>query len=202
MILNGLRLNKKNLRNMNWIVEYQAKSWKKKLKKPYNCSKIAKKSLFFPLFGKESFLNRTLGPKKSFLNQTTSVLKNRLHQQSFLNRYSFLNRECTVVDRSTALNFTVLSFLPYTKTKTKGLFLVLVVKIQNITTSCWMFRIIHIAFLPERHLYKSWKMIASAIVLLLIFLSLMAETFRQELLKPKYPRYPLLKKGYMLTDKF
>ena len=107
-----------------------------------------------------------------------------------------------IVDRSTALNFTVLSFLPYTKTKTKGLFLVLVVKIQNITTSCWMFRIIHIAFLPERHLYKSWKMIASAIVLLLIYLSLIAETFRQELLKPKYPRYPLLKKGYMLTEKF
>ena len=66
-----------------------------------NCSKITKKSLFFPLFGKKSFLNRTLGLRKSFLNQTTYVLKNRLHQQSFLNRDSFLNRaflnrECTV----------------------------------------------------------------------------------------------------------
>ena len=65
---------------------------KKKLKKPYNCSKIAKKALFFPLLGKESFLNWTLGPKKSFLNQTTYVLKNWLHQQSFLNRDSFLNQ--------------------------------------------------------------------------------------------------------------
>ena len=92
MILNGLRLNKKYLRNTNWIEEYQAKRWRKKLKKPYNCSKIAKKSHFFPLFWKESFLNRTLGPKKSFLNQTTYVLKNRLHQQSFLNRDSFLNQ--------------------------------------------------------------------------------------------------------------
>ena len=75
---------------------------KKIEKNPKNCSKIAKKSLFFPLFGKEFFLNRTLGPKKSFLNQTTYVLKNRLHQQSFLNRDSFLNqaflnRECTVL---------------------------------------------------------------------------------------------------------
>ena len=75
---------------------------KKKLKKPYNCSKIAKKSLFFRLFEKKSFLNRTLGPKKSFLNQTTYVLKNRLYQQSFLNRDSslnqaFLNRDSTVL---------------------------------------------------------------------------------------------------------
>ena len=57
-----------------------------------NCSKITKKSLFFPLFGKKSFLNRTLGLRKSFLNQTTYVLKNRLHQQSFLNQDSFLNQ--------------------------------------------------------------------------------------------------------------
>ena len=35
-------------------------------------------SLFFPLFGKKSFLNQTLGLRKSFLNQTTYVLKNRL----------------------------------------------------------------------------------------------------------------------------
>ena len=35
---------------------------------------------------------RTLGLKKSFLNQKTYVLKNRLYQQSFLNRDSFLNR--------------------------------------------------------------------------------------------------------------
>ena len=54
--------------------------------------KIAKKSLFFPLFGKKSFLNQTLGLRKSFLNQTTYILKNRLYQQSFLNRDSFLNR--------------------------------------------------------------------------------------------------------------
>ena len=77
---------------INWIFEYQAKSWKEKLKNPKNCSKIAKKSLFFPLFGKKSFLNRTLGLRKSFLNQTTYVLKNRLYQQSFLNRDSFLNQ--------------------------------------------------------------------------------------------------------------
>ena len=55
-------------------------------------SKITKKSLFFPLFGKKSFLNRTLDLRKSFLNQTTYVLKNQLHQQSFLNRDSFLNQ--------------------------------------------------------------------------------------------------------------
>ena len=61
-------------------------------KNPKNCSKITKKSLFFPLFGKKSFLNRTLGLRKSFLNQTTYVLKNWLYQQSFLNRDSFLNR--------------------------------------------------------------------------------------------------------------
>ena len=67
-------------------------SWKKNEKTPKNCSKITKKSLFFPLFGKKSFLNRTLGLRKSFLNQTTYVLKNRLYQQSFLNRDSFLNR--------------------------------------------------------------------------------------------------------------
>ena len=78
-----------------WKVE------KKIEKNPKNCSKITKKSLFFPLFGKKSFLNRTLGLRKSFLNQTTYVLKNRLYQQSFLNRDSFLNRaflnrECTV----------------------------------------------------------------------------------------------------------
>ena len=76
----------------------------KKMKNPKNCFKIAKKSLFCPLFGKKSFLNRTLGLRKSFLNQTTYVLKNRLYPQSFLNRDSFLNqaflnRDSTVVDR-------------------------------------------------------------------------------------------------------
>ena len=76
------------LRNINWIVESFLKNWKT----PVNCSKIAKKSLFFPLFGKKSFLNRTLGLRKSFLNQTTYVLKNRLYPQSFLNRDSFLNQ--------------------------------------------------------------------------------------------------------------
>ena len=59
---------------------------------PKNYSKIAKKSLFFALFGKKSFLNPTLGLRKSFLNQTTYVLKNWLYQQSFLNRDSFLNQ--------------------------------------------------------------------------------------------------------------
>ena len=48
---------------------------KKEMKNPKNCSKIAKKSLFFPLFGKKSFLNQTLGLKKSFLNQTIYVQK-------------------------------------------------------------------------------------------------------------------------------
>ena len=60
------------------------------MKNPKNCLKIAKKSLFFPLFGKKSFLNQTLGLRKSFLNQTTYVVKNRLYQQSFLNQDSFL----------------------------------------------------------------------------------------------------------------
>ena len=74
------------------------------MKNSKNCSKIAKKFLFFPLFGKESFLNQTLGPKKSFLNQTTYVLKNQLQQQSFLNRDSFLNqaflnRDSTVLQK-------------------------------------------------------------------------------------------------------
>ena len=32
---------------------------KKNEKNPINCSKISKKSLFFPLFGKKSFLNQT-----------------------------------------------------------------------------------------------------------------------------------------------
>ena len=79
------------LRNKNKNLENWEKSWKK-LKKPKNCSKIAKKSSFFPLFGKKSFLNQTLGLGNSFLNQTTCVLKNRLYQQSFLNRDSFLNQ--------------------------------------------------------------------------------------------------------------
>ena len=88
MILTSLRLNYPFLENIDWIVEYQAKCWKKFDK----TLKIAKKSLFFPLFGKKSFLNQTLGLRKSFLNQTTYVLKNRLYQQSFLNRDSFLNQ--------------------------------------------------------------------------------------------------------------
>ena len=78
MILTGLKLKYLFLWNINWIVEYQEKFWKKNWKKPKNCSKIAKKSLFFPLLGKKSFLNRTLGLRKSFLNQTTYVLKNWL----------------------------------------------------------------------------------------------------------------------------
>ena len=76
------------------------KSTKKKQKKRnwnWKDSKIAKKSLFFPLLGKKSFLNQTLGLGKSFLNQATYVLKNWLHQQSFLNRDSFLNQESTVL---------------------------------------------------------------------------------------------------------
>ena len=54
--------------------------------------KIVKKSLFFPLFGKKSFLNQTRELRKYFLNQATCVLKNRLHPQTFLNRDSFLNQ--------------------------------------------------------------------------------------------------------------
>ena len=89
MISTGLGLNYYvSLKNINWIAE----SWKRNWKNPKNCSKIAKKSLFFPLFGKKSFLNQTLGLRKSFLNQTTYVLKNRLYPQSFLNRDSFLNQ--------------------------------------------------------------------------------------------------------------
>ena len=57
-------------------------------------------SLFFPLFGKKSFLNRTLGLRKSFLNQTAYVLKNGLYQQSFLNRDSTV-----IVNISTEHNF-------------------------------------------------------------------------------------------------
>ena len=77
-------------------------SWIFFWKNPKNCSKITKKSLFFPLFGKKSFLNRTLGLSKSFLNQTTYVLKNRLLHQSFLNgdsflNHSFLNRNSSVL---------------------------------------------------------------------------------------------------------
>ena len=88
----------------------------KKLKTPKNCSKIAKKSLFFPLFGKKSFLNQTLGPRKSFLNQTTYVLKNRLHQQSFLNQDSFLNqaflnRDSTVSPKMEATQMEIFNFL-------------------------------------------------------------------------------------------
>jgi hypothetical protein len=77
---------------MNWIGEYQAKCRKFFWINPKNYSKIAKKSLFFALFGKKSFLNRTLGLRKSFLNQSTYVLRNWLYQQSFLNRDSFLNQ--------------------------------------------------------------------------------------------------------------
>ena len=54
--------------------------------------KLPKSPCFFPLFGKKSFLNRTLGLGKSFLNQTTYVLKNWLYPKSFLNRDSFLNQ--------------------------------------------------------------------------------------------------------------
>ena len=56
----------------------------------------------FPYFLEKFFLKSNLRAEKSFLNQTTYVLKNRLHQQSSLNRDSFLNwallnRECTVL---------------------------------------------------------------------------------------------------------
>ena len=61
------------------------KNFEKKLKKKTkNCSKIAKKSLFFNNFGNFSFLNQTLGLRKSFLNR-----------DSFLNR-AFLNQDSTV----------------------------------------------------------------------------------------------------------
>ena len=81
----------------NWCRKYELncgilRKMLKKNENSKNCSKITKKSLFFPLFGKKSFLNRTLGLRKSFLNQTTYVLKNWLYPQSFLNRDSFLNQ--------------------------------------------------------------------------------------------------------------
>ena len=56
--------------------KFQTKSWKK------NCSKIVKKFLFFPLFGKKSFLNRTWGLKKSFLN-----LDSTLHRHQIFIKY-------------------------------------------------------------------------------------------------------------------
>ena len=74
------------------MVEYQAKCWKKNQKTLKIALKLPKSRYFFPLFGKKSFLNRTLGLRKSFLNQTTYVLKNWLYQQFFLNRDSFFNR--------------------------------------------------------------------------------------------------------------
>ena len=102
MILTGLRLNKYFFKKYKLNCGISSQKLKKKLKKPYNCSKIVKKSLFFNIFRNFSFLNRTLGLRKSFLNHTTYVLKNRLYQQSFLNRDSFLNqaflnRDSTVV---------------------------------------------------------------------------------------------------------
>ena len=69
------------LRNIIWFVDFQAKSWKEIWKNLKNCSKIVNKSLFFPHFG-----------KKSFLNQTTYVLKNQFYPQSFFNKDSFLNQ--------------------------------------------------------------------------------------------------------------
>ena len=48
------------------------------MKKIEKTLKIAMKFLFLPLFGKKSFLKRTLGLRKSFLNQTTYVQKNWL----------------------------------------------------------------------------------------------------------------------------
>ena len=59
-----------------------------KMKKPYY--KITKKSLFFPLCGKKSFLNQTLGLIKSLLNQTTYVLKKSVVPTIFLkSRFHF-----------------------------------------------------------------------------------------------------------------
>ena len=89
MILNSLRLNYPFLKKYKLNCRISSQMLKKKFDKTL---KIAKKSLFFSLFGKKSFLNRTLGLRKSFLNQTTYVLKNRLYPQSFLNRDSFLNQ--------------------------------------------------------------------------------------------------------------
>ena len=74
--LTGLKIKTKRKYKLNCGISSQM--LKKKWKKPKNCSKITKKSQFFPLFGKKSFLNRTSGLRKSFLNQTTYVLKNRL----------------------------------------------------------------------------------------------------------------------------
>ena len=59
---------------------------KKNWKNHKNCSKIAKKSLFFSFLGKIFFLNWTLGLGNFFLDQTTYVQKNRLYQQFFVNQ--------------------------------------------------------------------------------------------------------------------
>ena len=77
---------KTKLRNIHWIVESFKIFWKK-LK---NCSKITKKSLFFLLFGKKTFLNRTLCLRKSLLNQTTYVLKKSVAPTIFLKSRFFL----------------------------------------------------------------------------------------------------------------
>ena len=45
-----------------------------------NCRKVT----IFPIFGKKSFLNRTLGVRKSFLNQTTYVPKKSVVATIFL----------------------------------------------------------------------------------------------------------------------
>ena len=97
MILTGLRLSKYFFKKYKLNCGISSKKEEKYIKNPKNCSKIVKKSLFFPLYGKNSFLNRILGLRKSFFNQRTYALKNRLYQQSFLNRDSFLNRELTVL---------------------------------------------------------------------------------------------------------
>ena len=97
MILTGLRLNLKCfLRNVNQIVE-SGKKIEKPLKIALKSLNITKQSLFFPLFGKKSFLNRTLSLRKSFLNLTTYVARTFLKSGFFFLNRAFLNQELTVV---------------------------------------------------------------------------------------------------------
>ena len=97
------------MRIINWIVEYDAKSFKKKLKNPKKCSKIAKQSLFFPFFWKKSFLNQTLGISIPFLNQTTYVLRKSVVPTIFLKPRFFLKSRfiCTIILMSRTFNLSL-----------------------------------------------------------------------------------------------
>ena len=87
--LTGLKIKTKRKYKLNCGISSQMSI--KKWNNPRNCCKIAKKSLFFPLFWKKSFLNRTLGLIKSFWNQTTYVCaKISVVTTSFLKSRFFL----------------------------------------------------------------------------------------------------------------